>query len=473
MERNVSVILASYNQGDYLGQSIQSILQQTYKDFELIIIDDCSTDNSWEIIKSFKDSRIRAHRNERNLTSIGVGMVKHAVENWAKGKYVAIQHSCDFWEKDKLEKQVRFLENDQEKRYGAVFTLVNVVTETGEAFKDTSNFYYNIFEKNNRNRFEWLRYFFDYGNCLCHNSVLIRKEYHKKYHLFVKGLRQTPDFYKWVRLCLNKEIYIIQEHLTGFRMIHGQRGASRYNVETSVRSSVEMFFVVQQYSNLKRYEDFVQVFPEIKTIMDEKNFNCDFALAWICLLPGRPNYYRLYGYQLIYNLLNDRKKIGVLMREFHYGSWDFWNEDGKVDIFGLFPQDEEKICSLFLDTGDGYSEQMSIKKVYRFGKREQYEFTFYLSKKDYNGVKKMRLDPIEETFIVCRVVKACWGKIELKIEAVSEHALSEEGTIFLTTDPNYEIVIPEEEMEGTISVILEMKRIEDVQLEKYLLEGKK
>ena len=85
----------------------------------------------------------------------------------------------------------------------------------------------------------------------------------------------------------------------------------------------------------------------------------------------------------------------------------------------------------------------------------------------------MRLDPIEETFIVCRVVKACWGKIELKIEAVSEHALSEEGTIFLTTDPNYEIVIPEEEMEGTISVILEMKRIEDVQLEKYLLEGKK
>ncbi len=473
MKKNVSVILASYNQGSYLKQSIQSILQQTYEDFELIILDDCSTDNSWEIIQSFNDSRIRAHRNKRNLTSIGVGMVKYVVDHWAKGKYIAIQHSCDFWEKDKLEKQVRFLEADREKRYGAVFTLVNVVTETGEAYKNTNDFYYDIFEKDNRDRFEWLRYFFDNGNCLCHNSVLIRKEYHRKYHLFVKGLRQTPDFCKWVRLCMNKEIYILQEHLTGFRMINGQRGASRYNIETSVRSSVEMFFIVQQYRDLKKYEDFVRVFPEIKTIMNEKNFNCDFALAWICLLPERPNYYRLYGYQLIYDLLNDKGKIKILMKEFCYGPREFWNADGKVDIFGLFPQEEEKLCSLFLDMGDGYSEQLSIKKTYMFGKKEQYEFSFYISQKERDGLEKMRFDPIEETFVTCQVVSACWGQRKLELKAISDYAVSEEGCVFLTTDPNYEIPMPEEEVEGTINIVLSMKKTKDAQLEKYLLKGKR
>lgn len=472
MKRSVSVILASYNQGAYLEQSIQSILQQTYEDFELIIIDDCSTDNSWEIIQSFKDSRIRAHRNKRNLTSIGVGMVKYIVDHWAKGKYIAIQHSCDFWERDKLEKQVQFLEEDKEKRYGAVFTLVNVVTETGDAYIDTNNFYYDIFEKDNRNRFEWLRYFFDNGNCLCHNSVLIRKEYHRKYQLFVKGLRQTPDFYKWVRLCLNKDIYILQEHLTGFRMINGQRGASRYNVETSVRSSVEMFFIIQQYRNLKKYEDFVQVFPEIKTIMNEKIFDCDFALAWICLMPGRPNYYRLCAYQLIYDILNDRRKNKMLMENFCYSAWDFWNENGKVDIFGLFPPEEEKICSLFMDMGEGYLEQLSIKRRYMFGKKEQYEFSFYISGKEMDGLKKMRLDPIEETFVICRIVEACWGKQELELKASSDHVVSGEETIFLTTDPIYEILLPEGKREGTINIILNMKKAKDVQLEKYLFKGK-
>ena len=62
MESKVSVILVSYNQGSYLKQSIESVLQQTYQNIELIIVDDCSTDNSWEVIQSFRDSRIIAQR---------------------------------------------------------------------------------------------------------------------------------------------------------------------------------------------------------------------------------------------------------------------------------------------------------------------------------------------------------------------------------------------------------------------------
>ena len=62
----VTVLLTSYNHGDYIRGSIESILNQTFKDFELYIIDDCSSDNSWDIIQEYKDDRIIAIRHEKN-----------------------------------------------------------------------------------------------------------------------------------------------------------------------------------------------------------------------------------------------------------------------------------------------------------------------------------------------------------------------------------------------------------------------
>ena len=61
----ISVVTASYNYQDYIKEAVQSVLDQTYKDWELIIVDDCSTDNSVEVIKSFKDERIKLFINEK------------------------------------------------------------------------------------------------------------------------------------------------------------------------------------------------------------------------------------------------------------------------------------------------------------------------------------------------------------------------------------------------------------------------
>ena len=63
----VSVVTASYNYQDYIKEAIQSVLNQTYKDLELIIVDDCSTDNSVQVINSYKDDRIKLFVNEKNL----------------------------------------------------------------------------------------------------------------------------------------------------------------------------------------------------------------------------------------------------------------------------------------------------------------------------------------------------------------------------------------------------------------------
>lgn len=110
----VSIIMPSYNTGKYIAASIESILNQTYNNWELIIVDDCSTDNSHEIIKEFaiKDNRIRYLKNEKNS---GAAVSRNRALREAKGKWIAFLDSDDLWAKDKLEKQIKFMKDHNYK----------------------------------------------------------------------------------------------------------------------------------------------------------------------------------------------------------------------------------------------------------------------------------------------------------------------------------------------------------------------
>lgn len=103
----VSVLIPVYNAEAYLAESIRSILNQTFSDFELILLDDASTDNSVEIIKSFTDKRIRFCQNEQNL---GISGSRNRLMDLARGKYLAVMDNDDISLPQRLEKQVAFLE---------------------------------------------------------------------------------------------------------------------------------------------------------------------------------------------------------------------------------------------------------------------------------------------------------------------------------------------------------------------------
>lgn len=110
MNNLISIIMPSYNNEKYIKNSLDSIVNQTYKNWELIIIDDCSCDNSNQIILSYNDQRIRLLRNEKN---IGAALSRNYGLREAKGKYIAFIDSDDIWVLDKLEKQLKFIsEND-------------------------------------------------------------------------------------------------------------------------------------------------------------------------------------------------------------------------------------------------------------------------------------------------------------------------------------------------------------------------
>lgn len=106
----VSVIIPTYNRGHVIKESIDSILQQTFSDFELIVVDDGSSDNTKMIIEEMQDERITFIQLEKNAGACHARNV--GVQN-ARGKYIAFQDSDDIWYPGKLEKQIRFLQDNR------------------------------------------------------------------------------------------------------------------------------------------------------------------------------------------------------------------------------------------------------------------------------------------------------------------------------------------------------------------------
>ena len=109
MKDLVSIIVPSYNCAKYLPDTIGSVLAQTYENWELLIVDDCSTDNTEEVVKSFGDDRIRYLKNEQNS---GAALSRNYALREAKGRWIAFLDSDDMWMPEKLEHQIAFMEEN-------------------------------------------------------------------------------------------------------------------------------------------------------------------------------------------------------------------------------------------------------------------------------------------------------------------------------------------------------------------------
>lgn len=114
----VSVIIPTYNRAHLVGRAIGSVLNQTYQDFELIVVDDGSTDNTEQVVKRFNDPHIRYICHDQNR---GGSAARNSGIKMARGEYIAFQDSDDEWLPEKLEKQMRVFENGRAE-VGVVYT---------------------------------------------------------------------------------------------------------------------------------------------------------------------------------------------------------------------------------------------------------------------------------------------------------------------------------------------------------------
>lgn len=206
----VSVCIPAYNGEKYIEKAIESVLRQSYTNFELVIIDDASKDKTKEIVNSFSDKRIRFIKNE-----INIGMV----ENWnrcldnAIGEYILLLGNDDFIAENCLEKKVNAFDINDE--ICLVFSSSYIVNETDKIVMRKRPFHSEqLFDGKDLGRRSFIRKNL-YGEP---SNVLFKREVSKKVGCFDNRICYSTDWDYWMKLCLLGKAYYIDEYLMYYRI---------------------------------------------------------------------------------------------------------------------------------------------------------------------------------------------------------------------------------------------------------------
>jgi glycosyltransferase involved in cell wall biosynthesis len=321
----ITVILTSFNHAKYIKEAIDSTLNQTFTDFELIILDDASSDNSWDLINQYHDPRIKAFCSE------GQGEVvyrlNNAISELATGEYVAIHHSDDVWELDKLEKQAAFL--DAHSEIGAVFTWVQIIDEHG--LKLTGDW----FTQGNKTQWQWLNQLFLGQNNLNHPSVLIRKQCYEDVGVYRYGLAQTPDAEMWSRVLIRFPIHVIQEKLTKHRLFSDNSNTSGPRPEVAIRIGNEWNVLRKNYLSITNFEDIVAIFPSLERFRNPKGLDNKFLLAMGCLYECKQHNAWQLGLTWLFELIDDKTRFEKIRDLYSFSDFDFMKLTAEFDVYYL------------------------------------------------------------------------------------------------------------------------------------------
>ena len=262
----VSIILTSYNHGKYIREAIASVLAQDMEDFELIIIDDQSRDDSVDIIQDFQDPRIKFFINEQNL---GMACSVNRGIALAEGEFIAHLNSDDRYNHvSKIREQVKFLRENP--NYGAVFTKARIIDDNGNLNLEKTGIKYQAkFDRaSNKSRYQWLNDFFYNSNCLCYPSVLIRQECYEKIGLYDWRYTIMLDWDMWIRLCWQYEIWILEDKMTDFRV-----GSSSTSCQENAKyiAKFETAKILERFLEINDKKLFEEIFSKIDIEKIEQN----------------------------------------------------------------------------------------------------------------------------------------------------------------------------------------------------------
>jgi glycosyltransferase involved in cell wall biosynthesis len=325
----VSVIIPSYNHERFVKECIQSVLKQTFQDFEIIITDDGSSDRTVEIIENFKDPRIKLFRHIKNK---GASVATNNCISNSNGKYIAMLSSDDAWYLEKLEVQVQYL--DEHPEIAAVFGKPEWVDESGNPIKEKYFPAMDMFDVGNRTRFEWLNHFFYKGNCLCHPCSLVRKECYAEVGMLNPSFASIPDFDLWVRICLKYEIAILDQKLIQFRWMSNETNASSDTNQNRIRNRFELKQILNHYLRITELDEFLLVFPDLPKHDGLTADVIPFLLAKLAIDTGI-DYKILWGLEVIYTTLQNEKSAWALEEKFNFTYRDFIRLAGENDVFRI------------------------------------------------------------------------------------------------------------------------------------------
>lgn len=218
----ISVIMPAYNAEKYIREAIDSILGQTFTDFEFIIIDDASSDSTVSIIESYDDERIRFFKNDENM---GVARTLNRGLEMAKGEYIARMDSDDISLPKRFEKQVKFLDDNKNVAVcGSAVELFGAVNETRSFSKESSSLKVDLL----------------FSSCIAHPSVMMRSDViGTDGYMYDSDYTGVEDYELWCRVSQKHKLFALCDVLLKYRIhprqVTGKRSKEDVERERSIR----------------------------------------------------------------------------------------------------------------------------------------------------------------------------------------------------------------------------------------------
>jgi len=253
LKPKITVILPTYNCELYVKSAVESILNQSFTDFEFLIIDDASTDGTIQILKNFNDQRIQLIEKPFNTgytESLNLGL------KFAKGEYIARMDGDDISLPDRFAKQIAYLEAHPEV----------VLCATAYKFIGREPFF-DFPENHDAIKVSFLK-----GNCICHPSVMLRKCLLDAHGITYDTSKEPAEDYDlWIRLLSIGKLYILPEILLEYRVYSNQVSTERFIEQKQIDIALR-FRLLEQLEfkfNIEEYNFFEKYFLNIDCI----NFN--------------------------------------------------------------------------------------------------------------------------------------------------------------------------------------------------------
>lgn len=330
----LSIIAPSLNHEKYISEFIKSVLSQTFTDFELIIVDDCSTDKNVEIIKSFNDNRIKLIQNDYNM---GINA------SFLKGVNISSSSICVFMSTDDIfdinfasEIMNIFKSNNN----------IDIVYSQLKLINEYSEFTNNILElPKSISREEMLKINFYKHHITYIPGMAMKKSFIEKYTSFSKGLLQYADLQLHIEALLYGKIYFLHKPLILYRLL--STSASARNRNTISREICETNLLMDTFLQIKDVDLIKSIFKD--DIPDKyKNFDEDtipFILGMLAL--NSPNIDRKkWGYDTIIKFYSKNNNSTLLYKKYGTEFKDIINYINPISSYCYIDEKDKKIAKL-------------------------------------------------------------------------------------------------------------------------------
>ena len=336
----VSVLMPSYNQSEYIALALHSLISQSFTDFEAIIVNDGSTDNTLDVIKQFPDPRIHCYTLEDNC---GLSYASKYAYNKSKGGYITFLDSDDMWLPTKLVTQVEHLQ--QNPKLGANFIYSVVINENNDVIGQLD------VDLKKHTRFKWLNKFFTELSPLYGTSVMVKRELVGSF--FDDRYYNRQDVYWWIQLLLQAEIEILPQQLVALRRCSdGSNMSASQNLSSTLRSLVENQMLLRSFLSVTSLSQLIRIFPklkndvnlkELKALKDFKENEPTLIKFWLGMTAlstqlhtkaqAMMSGHRLFGLNLLYEIFENKKQRKFIEKQYNFKLKNLRELSGSFDIF--------------------------------------------------------------------------------------------------------------------------------------------